>query len=96
MHTTQDIGHGHGALAAGTLRLRRCTAARAEFEQQLVRVPGPTGSEDGEEVVVLNAVATVVFLSASYKPTRIPPHVRSLLLSGRPDGGPNQGVSVME
>ena len=68
-------------LAPGTLRLRRCTTARAEFEQELARVSGPGG---GGEQVVLVALATVVFLSQSYRPTRIPAHVRELLIAGRP------------
>ena len=66
----------------GTLRLRRCTTARAEFEQELARVSGPSG---GGEQVVLVALATVVFLSQSYRPTRIPAHVRELLIAGHPD-----------
>ncbi|KAK9827703.1 hypothetical protein WJX81_002427 [Elliptochloris bilobata] len=65
----------------GSLRLRRCMAARAEFEQQLVRVHGPDGVD---EEVVLTALATVVFLTRSYRPTRIPAHIRELLIAGRP------------
>ena len=42
---------------------------------------GPSG---GDEQVVLVALATVVFLSQSYRPTRIPAHIRELLIAGRP------------
>ncbi len=69
----------HTATRAGTLRLRRCTAARAEFEQQLVRLPAAPG---GEKEVCLTALATVVWLSPAYRPTRIPAHVRALLERG--------------
>ncbi|BDA46687.1 Acyl-acyl carrier protein thioesterase ATL3, chloroplastic [Coccomyxa sp. Obi] len=67
----------------GTLRVTKATVGRVVMEQQLVITSDAT-VDNGDGQVALTAHVVVVSLDESYRPRRIPPHVRELMLSGRP------------
>ncbi|CAL8471303.1 g10845 [Coccomyxa elongata] len=65
----------------GTLRVTKATVGRVIMEQRLI-ISSESHSRDGQ--VALTAHVVVVSLDESYRPRRIPPHVRELMLSGQP------------
>lgn len=83
----------------GTCRVVKATAARLVFEQQLWLLPRPLhgdGSEQQQEQLVLSAEAVVVSLDSSYKPKRINPKLRELLVAGRAAAAGGERLQLQE
>ena len=95
----------------GTCRVSKATGARLVFEQQLWLLPSRSsstvhsGSGSGsadqlqqkqEEQLVMTAEAVVVSLDSSYKPKRLAPRLRELLLAGAPAAGQGTPMQLQE
>jgi acyl-CoA thioesterase FadM len=84
----------------GTCRVVKATAARLIFEQQLWLLPrrshGGSSKRQEDEQLVLSAEAVVVSLDSSYKPKRISPKLRELLVAGRAAAGGGERLQLQE
>jgi acyl-CoA thioesterase FadM len=92
----------------GTCRVSKATGARLVFEQQLWLLPprssgaahssrsSSSEEQQQQEQLVMTAEAVVVSLDASYKPKRLSPHLRELLLAGVPAAGHGPAMQLQE